>query len=517
MYRVVLMGWGPRIEGQVVAQWDDPANPRPLVVDKNNVKDFYETGVTLINSASFAKGDDNSDFRLSYTNLAQTGIIPNSKLDRHTIALNVGSNVTDKLSVRFSVNYINTTLKGQVAQGGNSAATVIGPVVFPRTYELSRIKNYQNIDGTQRFFPANSNNPYWIINNNISRSAVDRVFGFGQADYQIIKGLKLTGRAGVDTYTEKRSQVIAKGTGGLVKGQYNETYITERQINTDLFLTYDKQFGEDISFRALLGHNFNQQLVNRTDNQARDLVQGGVYTYGNALVNTPLLARTFQRLVGVYTDVTVGYRNFLFLNLTARNDWSSTLSPDNRSYFYPSANLSFVFSDAFKISNDIFTYGKLRLNYAQVGSGAPPYALDFQFNPVATIFGQYNTTITFPYGGNSGYNATATLPDPNLRPQKTNSYEIGTELKFLNGRVGLDVTYYDIRTTDQIVTVTNPPSTGFAFRNLNAGEVSNKGIEIALNATPLQINNFTWDINVNFTSNPQSSRVPCTGLNPVSS
>jgi TonB-linked SusC/RagA family outer membrane protein len=511
-----INGWGPRVTGQSVIQFDDPTTARPLVIEEDNNKNFYDVGRTLINNVAFSKGGDKSDLRFSYSNLSQRGIVPNSFMERHNISINIGNSITDKLHTRLSINYVNTAIKGIVAQGGNSAATVIGPIAFPRTYEISRVQNYLNPDGTQRFFPQNSNNPYWIINKNVNTNNVERVFGFAEASYDIMQGLKLTGRFGIDTYSDKRTAIIAKGTGGLVNGQYSESYILEQQLNSDLYLSYDKKFGDNFTFKAIVGHNFNQQKVSRVNNTARDLIQSDLYTYTNAITNTPILSRALQRLVGVYADVTVGFKNYLFLNVTTRNDWNSTLPKSNRSYLYPSANLSFVFTEAFKLSNDILSYGKIRVNYAQVGSGPIPYQLDFRYFPVATVFGQFSTTLTFPFGGRGGYNATPTLPDPNLRPQKTDSYEIGAELGFFNGRIGLDFTYYDIRTNDQIVTITNSSSTGFTTRTLNAGQLSNKGVEISLSGTPIKSDKFSWDIAVNFTHNIRIVEVLPAGISQLS-
>jgi len=496
-----LNGWGPEINGQeVVNILEDTVT---LQAFPDNVRDFYETGVTAINSISFSNGNETSDFRLGLTNLESSGITPNSNLTRNTIAINGGTKVTDKLTARTSLNYIRTTSLGRPAQGGNDP-TILTSIVTtaPRTFDLSgELSDYKNEDGTQKVFGNFTNNPYWVAFENPFETELDRIFGNVQLEYEIMPYLKLMGRAGIDTYDEYRRRIYVKGTVGRENGQFSEDIFKRSQLNTELFLTFDKDLSEDISLRALVGHNFNQITARNLGVFAQELTAEGVYSYGNAAATTPDNNYSQRRLYGVFSDVTLGFRDYLFLNLTARNDWSSTLPEESNSFFYPSANLSFVFTQAFDIANDILSFGKVRANIAQVGSDEAPYQLNFRYFPLTSIFGQYSTGNQFPYGGQTGYSATSVIPPTNLKPQIQTQYEIGGEFQFFNGRLGVDFTYYDIVTSDQIISIPVPESTGFTSRRINVGQTSNSGIELLVSGDILKSNDFTWNLTANFAQN----------------
>jgi len=495
-----LNGWGPVIKGQKVKNYE--GKDITLTAAPNNLSNFYENSLRAINSISFANSTANSDFRLGVTRADENGIVPNSNMDRTNISINAGSKFSDQFRVRLGGNYINSSISGKAVQGGNNPNVLTSLInTLPRTFSMDNLENYTKEDGSQRPIDNFTNNPYWIVNKNVYSEDLERIIGHANVIYDPFDWLNITGRAGTDFYTQQRQQKTAQGTIGRETGAYSSDIIRENQLNTDLMATIKRDITEDFNIKALIGHNINIRKNQIQNNQSTDLTVDGLYSFSNAQNNTPSNHYEERRLVGVYGDVTLGYDNYLFLELTGRNDWSSTLPKNNNSFFYPSANLSFIFTEGLHIDSDILSFGKLRMNYAQVGSDEAPYQLNFRYFPVSDIFGQYGTGVTFPFGGLTGFEATGTIPPRNLKPQRQISYEIGTELQFFEGRLGLDVTVYDTRTQDQIISIPIPQSTGYGFRRTNIGEVSNKGIEALLTATPVQSKNFQWNFSTNFTKN----------------
>lgn len=494
-------GWGPRIAGQRVA--DFRGDTISLQAFPNNIRDFYERGVTSIQSVSLANANDNGDYRLGVTHLDQRGVVPNSGLERLTISLNAGSKVSNNITSRISVNYARTTSIARPAQGGNDP-NILTQIIntLPRTFDLNgRLRDYKNPDGSQNALSNFTNNPYWVAYENVFSNELDRVYGNTQLSWKPTEKLEILNRTGIDFFNEFRRRVNRKGTIGRENGEFYDENLMNAELNNDLIALYNTNITNDITLKALGGFNINQRTFRSNFARGQELTVDELYTFANAEATNASNDFSQRRLLGAYADFTFGYKNYLFLGVTARNDWSSTLPKGNNSYFYPSVNLSAVFTEAFNISNDILSFGKLRLNYAQVGSDEAPYQLNFRFFPIENIFGQYSTGNVFPYGGQTSFIATATLPPLGLRPEMQTQYEIGTELQFFDGRVGLDLTYYDIRTTDQIISLPVPISTGFNFRRTNIGEVSNKGIEALLTIYPIQNERFTWEISTNFARN----------------
>ena len=493
-------GWGPRIAGQRVPNIrGDTVTLQPFA---DNVKDFYEDGVLTINSFSVSSADDNSDFRLGITYQDQSGIIPSSDQTRTSINLNTGYNLIPTLRARISGSYVSTDGKGRAVSGGNDPNVLTSLInVLPRTFDIHALENYKDEAGNQIPIDNFTNNPYWVVNENAFTQEVERVFGNTELQFVPTNWLVFTGRVGLDTYTEDRRNVNAVGTIGRAEGYFATDVIQERQFNVDVLGEGRTDLTEDVSLRGVLGFNSNTRELTLQNNRAQNLTVPGLYNYSNAEQNTPNNSSSMRRLYGVYGDVTLGFREYLFLNLTGRNDWSSTLPVDNRSFFYPSANLSFVPTDAFNIAGDVLTYAKLRVNFAQVGSDEAPYQLRFRYFPADEVFGQFGTDITFPFDDRTAFEATDIIPPANLKPQTQNSFEIGGELQFFNGRAGVDVTYYDVRTKDQILSIPTPQSTGFAANRTNIGEVSNKGIEAQLNLNPVATSAVIWDMFINFTKN----------------
>ncbi len=519
-------GWGPRIsevEGQVFPQFPYDGVDRPLQAYPDNVKDFYQTGHTFINNIALAGGGESSDFRVSYNNLQQKGITPGNTLDRNTISVNAGTKFNDNLSARISFSYVRTEGLGRPRQGSNNPNIITELVQngFPRTLDVALLEQHVvdengvpiGLDGSQTV-----NNVYWVVQNNPNNNLVDRLYGNVELGYDATDWLNITGRVGTDVFSEIRRDIVRKGTINQVNGQFTDQELYNREFNTDILATVNKNLNPELELTGIVGFNINQRSLRRTKVTASDLSVDELYNYANAASTAPVNYQSLRRIYGIYGDVTLNYRNFLFLNVTGRNDWSSTLPEDNNSFFYPSVSASVVFTEAFNIASNFLSFGKFRANWANVGSDEAPYQLDFQFIPQADVFTQFVSNNTFPHGGQLAFAATDVIPPGNaLEPQNQVSFEIGTELQFLDGRIGLDATYYNTVTEEQIISVSIPQSTGFESRRINAGEVKNEGFEILLTGTPVQTNSgFSWDIGLNFTSNKQTVEKLAPGLDELS-
>ena len=507
-------GWGPKISGVQDLKFKDfLGKDVTLTAKPRNVADFFQTGISYINNVSLSGGGDNSDFRLSLSNVKETGIIPETKLDRYTIAFNGGRELSKNLSSRVSVNYIKTKGTGRPAQASNNSNTIISSIFgLPRVVDINDVKNNvylpipDAVTGPQRFLTTDKtgNNPYWIMQNNKNNNFVDRLIATATITYKPLTWLTINDNLGTDFYTENRFSTVRNGTAGFLPGQFTTTDIFSRTTNNDLTVTAETKV-KDFGLKLLVGNNVLDRFSRGNSVLSTGLTIPELYTYSNAAVRNPTYNYSQRRLIALYGEASVSYKNIAFLDVTGRNDISSTLPIANRSYFYPSVTGSFIFSEVIK--QKWLSYGKLRAGYASVGSDEAPYNLNFTYTPATTVFVQYVSpaptvfpfgVITTPFGG------PGTLPNLLLQPQKQNTFEIGTDLKFLNNRIGVGFTYYNTLTKNQIVAILVPTSTGYTNNNVNAGGVRNKGIEIDLNLIPVKTKDFTWNIDINFAKNKQT-------------
>ncbi|WP_420575939.1 SusC/RagA family TonB-linked outer membrane protein [Ekhidna sp.] len=513
-------GWGPRIDGlqgESFRQFPYDGNEGPLVAQPDNVKDFFETGTTLINNFAISQSTDAGDFRLSYTNFNEKGIVPNNELTRHSFSLNAGTTITKKLSTRAVVNYSRTEGVGRPRQGSNTPTRVISSVYnLQRTHNIDVLKNnLRDADGVPIGIDGNQtgNNPYWIVNETPFNNQVDRVFGNFSLNYRPVEWLDVTSRVGLDMFTETRRNITAKGTKSAQAGSFEDRDIYRREMTYDLFARATYDINSDLVLTALVGYQVNQINNEQTRAFASNLIVADLYTPSNALSVANTRFESIRRLFGVYTDIGFGYKDYLFLNITGRNDWSSTLPKANNSFFYPGVSSSFIFSEAFDLP-DFISYGKFRASYAIVGSDELPYQLDFLFLPQAEVFTQFlPNNNTFPHGGQGGFGGPATLPaGQSLEPQDQATFEVGTEVQFFGGRVGFDATYYETVTSNQILSIQVAQSTGFDAVRQNAGEVTNSGIELSVFGSPVKNETFEWRVTANFSNNKQEVTKLAPGL-----
>jgi TonB-linked SusC/RagA family outer membrane protein len=501
-------GWGPKISDVQDLKFPNFMNQQvTLQAYPDNVKNFYKTGTNLINSLSFESGGDAGDLRLGYTNNYQTGIVPKQAYLRNSLNLNVGRSFSPKFDVRATVNYVSSIGKNRPIQSSNNSSSLTQIVHFlPRTVDINALREnyFDPVTGQQiTLTPAKTgNNPYWVINNNTSEGNVERIYGNAILSYKPLPWLTISNNFGTDLYNEFRKLVVRPGTAGALQGNFFQANIFNRVINNDFMVTADKKVTNDLGLRVLAGVNNYETFYRRDQSDAQQLTVDELYTFSNAATVTTTNTSSKKRILGVFGEIGLSYKNYLFLNATGRNDWSSTLPIANRSYFYPSVSSSFVFSEFVK--SNVLTYGKIRASWANVGSDTDPYQLAFNYTPVSQLFAQYSQGSQFPFNGVLGFQIPLTIPNAQLKPQNQASYEAGAELRFFRDRIRVDFTYYNTKTSEQIIALAVPNSTGFSTRRINAGAIKNVGYEVTLGARPVSMKNFFWNVDLNFSQNRQS-------------
>jgi TonB-linked SusC/RagA family outer membrane protein len=502
---------------------NNPKDSRGFIVDMNdpraiadarvpnidNQELFFQTGATYNNHLSISSGNKNGSLYFSVGNLSQTGIVPNNNYRRTSFKLTSESSLTDKIRLTGSAAYTNSS-STRFGRGDNFADAIQGTIRTPRSF--NNTEGYLLPNGYQRSFRYNPSdpdfgtpdNPYWTINNNPFNDDVNRLIGYVQGNYDVLPWLNLMYRLGSDFANDKRNQIWAKGTtGGDGRfGRVLEDSYSDITINSDLFLTATKKFNEfDISW--LVGHNHFYTNNRRQYFSGTNLLIPGLYNINNATESLVQIQNTSRKkTVAAFSRINAGWRNTLFLELSGRNEWTSTLPKGNNSFFYGSVNGGFVFSELISADQNILSFGKVKASWAQVGRDAPVYSTEtyYERGDVGSTFGG---RLRFPLPGSSlgGVELQNTAGNDQLKPEKNTTIELGTELNFLRNRLGIDFTWYRSLNADQIVEVVVPGSTGYTNRIINSGEIENKGIELVLTGVPLELNNFKWNVAVNFTRN----------------
>ncbi|TLU96273.1 SusC/RagA family TonB-linked outer membrane protein [Dyadobacter sediminis] len=524
--------WGPKMDGRLIAQHDSPTSngyrggdisliddgqlgspadlaargtitPTPFVPG-NNLKEFYETGITNNTNVSVTGSNEKGDFRLSYTLLDQKGIIPNTDIKRNTFAINTGYNLSPKLTVRIAANYVNSTSANRPnLTYGTESIIYLLHCWMGQHVNLNSLKDYwiPGMEDRQQFnFNYNyHDNPYFNLYENTNSQNANRIFGNISVKYDFTKWLSLQLRGGTDFNNDLRKRRRAFSTQRFPFGSYREERVRNGESNFDFLLTANKDFNENFTFGANIGGNHQIATTNNFEVTAPQLLIPGIYSFNNTRVALVSSIQDINKVVNsLYGSVQFGYKNFLFLDVTARNDWSTALTlpaiADSlgqtiNSYFYPSASLSAVVSDILPMPEWV-SFGKIRTSLAQVGNDTDPYRF-------TSGYGRSD-----PWGDYPVYSSTRTLVNYNLKPEISTSFEIGTEWRFLKNRAGLDFTFYNINTRNQILpSVPVSITSGYSNRIVNAGEIRNYGFEVMLSGSPVQTQNFKWDVNVNWSAN----------------
>jgi TonB-linked SusC/RagA family outer membrane protein len=499
--------WGPKLDaGLMIPQYNSPIvdgvrQPTPWTSSPDNIKDFLETGYTTTTNLAIVGGYTDASFRLSYTNMTQKGMLPNTDYKKNTLAFGGSANATDKLNISGSVNYVNAQSENLPGYGYDAQNVFQQFLWAARQVYYPDLKNYTNPDGSKYNWNYNyHNNPYFTLNENLNQLYRDRFFGNAKVLYKFNNNLSAFVRTGGDFYTNLSTERIAWGDIDNASGYYGELQSQFAENNTDFLIMYTKDINEDWDFYINAGGNAMHQQFHSTFGSADELAVEDVYTLANSKV--PLRAysdNTDKKINSLYFAGQVGFRNAIYLDFTGRNDWSSTLPKDNWSYFYPSITASAIITDLVKMENTkTLSFAKLRAGYAVAGSDGNPYSL--------------YPTVAFGDGWNSAtkylnLNVPNRLPNATLEPQFNNSWEVGTELKFFMNRLSLDLTYYNSTTIKQIVEVPISATSGYTTMVDNAGDLLNKGIEVTIGGTPFKSDNgFNWDILLNWAMNHNEVR-----------
>ncbi|MDJ1491752.1 SusC/RagA family TonB-linked outer membrane protein [Cytophagaceae bacterium DM2B3-1] len=488
--------WGPQMDGRLLPQYNSPVDangvrtPTPFLPQPDNVKNFFETGATYTNSVAVAGSNDKGDFRLSYTNLSQKGILPNTDYKRNTVSLNAGLNITPRLSAKVSANYIKDGSKNRNSWG-------LYFIWFGRQVDTDDLKDYV-VDGTdpsdwpvQRNWNTNYwNNPYFVLNRVLRPNNKDRLFGNVSLNYKFTDWLNLTARSGTDFFTDRRYVQTPKSVGNTY-GSYTEDVFFVKESNSDFLLSMNRNVAPALQLTASVGGNHRRRDYQRNYINIAELSLPNIFNVGNAR-SRPDVANNHQTKVvnSLYASAQLSFKDYLFIDASARNDWSSALPKGNRSYFYPSVSVSGVLTDMLNIQSSVLSFAKVRASVARTGNDTEILYQDQQ---------------TFKY--ESAWGSTPTVSENNvianarLKPELTTAYEVGAEVNLFH-RISLEFAYYEKQTKNQILNVNISQASGYQSRVTNAGLVTNKGIEIEASGAIIKTEGgFTWDLGLNFSRN----------------
>jgi len=498
-----VTSWGPRFG-------TTPTRPNglsladgttlPYQAYPNNIRNFFQEGHILTNGVQLAGGNGTSNFSLNINNTDQKGITASSLFKRFNAQLGGGTTLQNKVKLTGSVNFSQSEqLAPQTGNGGSAFGTLSA---VPRSFNLQG-QPYTNPTGGNIFFPGRDN-PNWNLRNANTRSNTTRFISIASMGYDFFPWLNVTYRAGLDAYTDRRKQIAALTSARNPSGLIFLDNYQYAEFTGDLLITAKKQniFTDKLNATLLVGQQTNQRKRNNQYVSSAELSLPGFYNPSNGAVFTGSGEfSSTRRILGYYADLQLDYNNYLFLEGTARVDQSSTLPKKNNTFLYPSISTSFVFTDAFNIDTDFFSYGKIRGNIARVGRDADPYVLDTYY--IQTNLGNNVAGVTFPFNGVVGFSPDNSLGGGSvLKPEFTKSIEGGINLGFFNNRITVDATYFKTISSNQILPVTIAGTTGYTSFVTNAGRLDNKGLEMLVTVTPVKAASpldFNWDIAANYT------------------
>ncbi|GAB3992599.1 SusC/RagA family TonB-linked outer membrane protein [Spirosoma daeguense] len=490
-----LFAYGPKISS--LGSYTNLLGQTEQAASYRNMDDFYKSGLTFNNNLEIAQGGSFGNYAIGIGRTDQTGVINNTGLRRTNIKFNGMMTPFTKFKIGLSVNYADINVDDYSDEAGNVAffRTVYET---PPSYNLKGKPYATATDPYQQIlFRAAQNNPYWILANNSRNSRTNRTYGNLFLEYQLAKGLKATYRAGLDNFTTKLERYDELGTGPTGRttppsgGQFIVQNMGETQLNSNVFLSYDTNITPNLVLNAIVGNELFDIRRSNLFTTSSNFVTGNWANIANGTTIVSTNSSNAQRVVGFYANANLGFREMLYLNLSARQDYASNLPSGKRSFLYPSAGLSFVLTEAVPELQKTFTFAKLRANYAEVGQLGQLFVNGVGYSAA-------NPGFQFPINGVSGFLPSSTSISSTLRPENTRSVEVGTELRFLRNRISIDYTYFRSLSDGQIFGIPLAPSTGFGSQVTNAGKMLSRGHEVMLRITALKTANFNWDFNANF-------------------
>lgn len=483
--------WGPRMTGQNALLWTGEQGAYSAQPD--NMKEFFQLGSTWTNTVAIDGGSEDATFRLAYTNVANKGIIPNSELDRNSVTLRGTSKLSDKLFADAKLSYINQQAKNRPSMSAWGDNVMLNLVNMPRNVDLNEMKQYLNENGSVRM-PINTygNNPYHTVNENGNSDSRDRVLGVASLSYNATDWLKVMLRGATDFTSQKFGSYTASSHPFYAETLDDITY-TSQESNFDFLLSANKDITNDFSIGVNVGGNIRKNKNTVTGYRGNGYVFDGLYSIVNTQTKTVNdRAGIYEKEIqSLYASGQFGFKNAIYLDWTARNDWSSTLPAGNNSYFYPSLSTSIILSELVPaIGSGPLSFLKLRASFAQVGNDTEPYSLASNY-----------VVDTNPYLGLNTAHTPLVLNNANLKPEITNSIEAGLDFELMNGKVAVDFTYYTNSTQNQIIRIQTATESGYSHKWINAGEVKNSGIELGLKAEVVDAGDFSWNVGLNLSAN----------------
>ena len=479
--------WGPKMNNQAVIDWTGKA--QGMVPQPNNVSDFFHIGTSFNNSVGIKGGSEKVHSYFSFTNNQVSGIVPRNTLDRNTINLRISTNLSKKFSTDAKVTYVNQILNNKL-RSGEESSEVMNLYKTPRSIRIEDMQNYESGAGVPTYWTSSSiyMNPYWTINRTSADEERTRTTGLVSATYQINDDIKVLARVSLDQYTDKGENIFYNNTllFAWLGGTYQKSFRQVQERNSELLFIGNKKLNNKVKLSYTFGVADVARKSDFTQTSANGLLVPNKFDLGfarNLAVGTGFIERDLQSVFG---SVQVSLNDYLYFDVTARNDWSSTL-PAPHSYFYPSLGLTAVLSDMVELPSFI-SFAKLRGSYTRVGNDAAPYLL--------------TQTYSFSQGGVGGFiNRDATQAFGELKPELTTSLEFGFDGRFFDNRMGFDVTFYKTNSVNQLLSLPLPPASGFSNQYINAGDIENSGVELTLTGSPIKKNDLTWDVTLNYARN----------------
>ena len=479
--------WGPKMNNQAVIDWTGMA--QGMVPQPNNVSDFFQIGTSFNNSVGIKGGSEKVQSYFSFTNNQVSGIVPGNSLDRNTLNLRISANLSKKFSTDAKVTYVNQMLNNKL-RSGEESSEVMNLYKTPRSIRNEDMQNYQSEAGVPTYWTSSSvyMNPYWTINRTSADEERTRTTSLVSATYRINDDMKILARVSLDQYTDRGENTFYDNTllFAWLGGTFQKYFRQVKERNSELLLIGNKKLNSKVKLSYTFGIADVARQSDFTQTSANGLLVPNKFDLGfarNLAVGTGFVERDLQSVFG---SVQVSLNDYLYFDVTARNDWSSTL-PAPHSYFYPSLGLTTVLSDIIELPNFI-NFAKLRGSYTRVGNDAAPYLL--------------TQTYSFSQGGTGGFiNRDGTQAIGDLKPELTTSLEFGFDGRFFDNRLGLDVTFYKTNSVNQVLSLPLAPASGFSNQYINAGNIENAGVELTLTGSPIKKNDFTWDVTLNYARN----------------
>lgn len=484
-----LRSWGAPLWGQPIYGHDGELTTH--IAHPENVRDFYSTAHRYSNSVAIEGGTKQNNYRVSYTSVLSNSVVQGiNDLNKNTFNVRLFNSLTKWMTLDTKITYSHERVKNRQYMNGSNRNPIYAFVTLPRDISISTLKHYKDSNGNEMIpIGERGYNPYWNVYENTNEDTRSRVTGAANLEIRPFPFLRVSGKFGIDTYAWSGTEFANKGARSDIDGSMLNWKTDYMATDFSGLIMFDKTFGK-FSVIANAGASTYSRSSEKETQAINSLLVAGFKNISNS-GEYPTVSQAYsgKRINSVFGSVSLDWNRWIFLDFTARNDWSSTLPIDNCSYFYPSVGTSFIFSDAFKINPRILSLGKIRASLAYAGADTSPYRIGQTFS----YSGLYNSQPL--------QSISTTLNNSELKPERTRSLELGAELRFLHNRLGVDFTYYRSDSYDLITSVTLSTSSGYSKRYLNTGHIRNNGFEVVLNATPVQKRNFTWDMNINWSKN----------------